>query len=168
MRIIRRIRKVFVFSILLAIVITLCGWSWPDPKISFNIPFFGDDDNSTFNVQFIDVGQGDAALVECDGHYMLIDGGDVQAGDKVYRTLEEKGIQKLDILVMSHLHEDHIGGLRKALTYASSIGLTLSNSDESDTECFHKVKNELDINGAKIRLFVSLCGYIKRYNLCKY
>ena len=32
-------------------------------------------DNSTFNIHFIDVGQADAALVECDGHYMLIDGG---------------------------------------------------------------------------------------------
>ena len=74
---------------------------------------------------------------------MLIDGGEVQAGDKVYSTLEEKEIQKLDILVMSHLHSDHIGGLIKALTYASSEGLTLSNSADSNSEeykerCQHK------------------------------
>ncbi len=106
--------------------------------------------DSTFSIEFIDVGQGDSALVECDGHYMLIDGGTVQAGDKVYRTLEQKGIQKLDILVMSHPHSDHIGGLIKALTYASSEDLTLCNTDDDSSEIFRKVQHQLAINESKI------------------
>lgn len=106
--------------------------------------------SSTFSIQFIDVGQGDSALVECDGRYMLIDGGDKLHGDKVYSVLEEKKIQHLDILVMSHLHEDHIGGLIKALTYASKIDLTISNSDHRENSVFKAVENELSINGAKI------------------
>lgn len=105
---------------------------------------------STFNIQFIDVGQGDAALIECDGRYMLIDGGDTSAGDKVYDVLETNGVQHLDILAISHLHSDHIGGLTKALTYASKIDTTISNSDFSDTEIFRKVEHELGINGSKI------------------
>ena len=105
---------------------------------------------SSFSIQFIDVGQGDSALVECDGHYMLIDGGDVNAGDKVYDILEEKGIQELDILAVSHLHADHIGGLIKALTYASTIDLTISNATYSDKETFRKFEHELSINGSKI------------------
>ena len=105
---------------------------------------------SSFSIQFIDVGQGDSALVECDGHYMLIDGGDVNAGDKVYDILEEKGIQELDILAVSHLHADHIGGLIKALTYASTIDLTISNDTYSDKEIFRKFEHELSINGSKI------------------
>ena len=76
------------------------------------------------------------SLIECDGHYMLIDGGDKTAGDKVYNVLEEKGIQKLDILAISHMHGDHIGGLVKALTYASSIKLTLSNTANSSSTTF--------------------------------
>lgn len=108
------------------------------------------DDDSTFSIRFIDVGQGDSALVECDGHYMLIDGGDMAAGDKVYNALEEKGIKQLDILVLSHLHTDHIGGLIKALTYASSIGLTISNTENSNTETFKKLEQELSINMSKI------------------
>lgn len=106
--------------------------------------------SSTFCIQFIDVGQGDAALVECDGRYMLIDGGDVTAGEKVYSILEERGIQHLDILVLSHLHADHIGGLTKALTYASKIDLTIANSAYGETEIFRKVEHELGINGAQI------------------
>ena len=105
---------------------------------------------SLFRIQYIDVGQGDAALVECDGHYMLIDGGDTTAGDKVYSVLEENGIQKLDILAISHMHKDHIGGLEKALRYASSIGITISNSNDSDTEVFKDFVHQLSINGASI------------------
>lgn len=105
---------------------------------------------TTFSICFIDVGQGDSALIECDGHYMLLDGGNQKAGDTVYNVLEEKGIQRLDILAISHLHEDHIGGLAKALTYASKIGRTISNSDYSDTEFFKELEDELNINGSKI------------------
>ena len=105
---------------------------------------------STFSIQFIDVGQGDSALVECDGHYMLIDGGEITAGDKVYSVLEEKRIQRLDYLVISHLHTDHYGGLIKALSYASKIGKTLSNADYTDNERFRKLEHQLSINGSSI------------------
>ena len=87
--------------------------------------------NSTFSIEFIDVGQGDAALVECDGKRMLIDGGNAGKGGKaVYDTLVEKQIQKLDILAISHLHEDHFAGLTKALEYAQDVQLTICNATE--------------------------------------
>ena len=106
--------------------------------------------DSSFSIQFIDVGQGDSALVECDGHYMLIDGGETTAGTKVYNVLEEKGIQKLDYLIISHLHTDHYGGLIKALSYASSIGKTLSNSTSSGNSRFKELEHQLYINGSTI------------------
>ena len=106
--------------------------------------------SSTFGITFIDVGQGDSALVECDGQFMLIDGGDTNAGDKVYSVLEERGIQHLDVLAISHLHADHIGGLIKALTYATKIDKTISNSDYSEKDTFRKLEHQLAINGAHI------------------
>jgi len=81
---------------------------------------------------------------------MLIDGGDISAGDKVYGVLEEQGIQKLDILAISHFHSDHIGGLIKALSYASSIGKTISNSADGNTEIFRELEHQLGINGTSI------------------
>ena len=107
--------------------------------------------SSTFSIQFIDVEQGDSALVECDGHYMLIDAGDKLHGSNVYSVLQEKQIQHLDILAISHLHDDHIGGLIKALTYASQIDLTLSNSDYRDTQTFRDVEHQLGINGQRLQ-----------------
>ncbi len=108
--------------------------------------------SSTFSIVFLDVGQGDSALVECDGHYMLIDGGDVNAGNKVYNALEERGVQRLDILAISHMHSDHIGGLIKALTYASKIGVTISNTSDSDSALFRKLEYQLGINETKIKV----------------
>ena len=105
---------------------------------------------STFSIQFIDVGKGDSALIECDKHYMLIDGGDVSAGDKVYSVLEERGIQKLDILAISHLHKDHFGGLTKVLTYVSKVGRTISNAKDSEVNAFDDFEHELHRVGSKI------------------
>lgn len=132
-------KRILAFILLMTTLLCLCSCSKKN-------------DDSTFSIQFIDVGQGDSALVECDGHYMLIDGGDTNAGQKVYDVLEEKGIQKLDILAVSHLHADHYSGLTKALTYASSIGVTISNSTYSDKETFRKFEHELGINGSKITI----------------
>ena len=110
------------------------------------------DDNSSFSIQFIDVGQGDAALIECDGHYMLVDGGDTSAGDKVYEVMKSRDVTRLDILAISHLHKDHIGGLIKALSYATTIGVTISNSDYSDKDPFDEFNHQLSINDSKIRI----------------
>lgn len=72
------------------------------------------------SVTFFDVGQGDAALVGCDGHYMLIDGGDADSSSKMYSALQSNNITTLDIVVASHAHSDHVGGLAGALNYATA------------------------------------------------
>lgn len=132
-------KRVLTIILLVLSALCLCACSNAKPEST-----------STFSIRFIDVGQGDAALVECDGRYMLIDGGDESAGEKVYSVLEEQGIQHLDILAISHMDADHIGGLAKAVTYASKIDLTIANSSYGQTATFRKVEYELGINGARI------------------
>ena len=91
--------------------------------------------NSTFTVRFIDVGQADAALIECDGHYMLIDGGNKGDSSLIYTVLKNSGVSYLDIVVGTHAHEDHIGGLSGAFIYASA-GLTLCPVAFYDSDAF--------------------------------
>lgn len=73
-------------------------------------------------VSFIDVGQGDAALVEFPGGAtMLVDAGpksaEYDAGERVVVPfLKRRGIAKIDYLVASHPHADHIGGFARVLS----------------------------------------------------
>jgi len=63
----------------------------------------------TFTAHFIDVGQGDATLIEANGTVILVDGGDASANVEDY--LQAEGIQDIDLMVATHPHADHIGGL---------------------------------------------------------
>ncbi len=75
-------------------------------------------EGSTIEVHFIDVGQADAALVLCDGEAMLIDGGNVGDSQLVYTYLSDRGVDYLKYAVVTHAHEDHVGGMSGALEYA--------------------------------------------------
>lgn len=78
------------------------------------------EEPSSFWVRFLDVGQADSALVQCDGRYMLIDGGNKDDSSLVYAALKAEGAKKLDLVVCSHAHEDHAGGLAGAFNYAEA------------------------------------------------
>ena len=70
-----------------------------------------------FEMHFIDVGQALSVLVECDGQFMLYDGGNVDDGSLVVSYLQSQGVEELQYVFCSHAHEDHVGGLAAALAY---------------------------------------------------
>lgn len=75
---------------------------------------------SFFEVHYIDVGQGDSALILCDSEAMLIDGGLPECSDLIYSYLKKEEVPGLKYLVASHMHDDHVGGLSGALNFTSA------------------------------------------------
>ncbi len=70
-------------------------------------------------VEILDVGQGDAILITSPtGKRVLVDGGPPEAGARLAAALARRGIESLDLAVLTHPHLDHLGGLRAAFRQA--------------------------------------------------
>ena len=67
--------------------------------------------NGNLNVYYFDVGQGDAILLENNNQFMMIDAGNNADGELLVSYLKELGVRKLQYLIATHAHEDHIGGI---------------------------------------------------------
>lgn len=106
-------------------------------------------EGSSFWVHFIDVGQADAALVECDGQYMLIDGGNKADSNVIYSVLKLAGANHLAIVVATHAHEDHLGGLSGAFNYATA-DLTLCPVTSYDSDAFEDFEKYANQKGGGI------------------
>lgn len=63
------------------------------------------------SVHFIDVGQGDSILIKSKDKNVLIDAGERNKGEEVALYLKENKVEKLDYIIATHPHSDHIGGL---------------------------------------------------------
>ncbi len=104
---------------------------------------------TSFAIHFFDVGEGDSALVECDGHYMLIDGGSPEYSSFLYSYLEQHEISCLDCVVCSHAHSDHVGGLPGALNFAA-VGTAYSPVTEYDSRAFRSFVKYLGAQNVEI------------------
>ena len=72
-------------------------------------------DGESLIIHYIDVGQADCILLENEGRFLLIDGGNREDSQLVVSYLEQQGVQALDAVVCTHAHEDHVGGLPSVL-----------------------------------------------------
>ena len=86
-------------------------------------------------VHFLDVGQGDAALIDCGTVEVLIDGGDNGAGEDVVAYLAPYVDGALDYVIATHPDADHIGGLDNVLE-AYQVGEVIDSGRASDTKTY--------------------------------
>ena len=103
----------------------------------------------TLTVTWLDVGQGDAAVIQCGGQSMLIDGGKPEKSSYIYAWLQQHGLSYLDVIVATHVDADHIGGLSGALNYAS-VGTAYCPVTTGTTETFQSFVKFLAQRGKQI------------------
>ena len=104
--------------------------------------------SSGLEVHFLDVGQGDCAVVLCDGKSMVIDGGPKTAAQDVYSYIRETlRLSHIDYIVSTHPHVDHVYGL-SAVLKAVPADMVLTPVLEWDSWSFRAMAEYAEFRGA--------------------
>lgn len=78
--------------------------------------FNTEEEYSYLKIHYLDVGQGDSTFIELPNKKtMLIDAGEAKEADKIIEYIQNIGYQKIDYIIGTHPHTDHIGGLSKVI-----------------------------------------------------
>lgn len=100
----------------------------------------------TLEMHTIDVGQGDSCLIRQGTNTMLIDCGTKSKGKDVVEYLQNLGIKKIDVLIGSHPHDDHMGGMAEVIkNFEIGVLYTPDNSKDSITTTWYmELLNAID------------------------
>lgn len=129
-------RPLLVAGMLLLLALPLGRWALEPPAAP--------DD---WSVVMCDVGQGDMLVVRSGAHAgVVVDVGPRGGGSG--DCLDRLGVERIDLLVLTHFHEDHVGGLADALRDRSVGGVLVSPLPEPAAEA-QQVRSVLDDAGVR-------------------
>ncbi|NFO40760.1 MBL fold metallo-hydrolase [Clostridium botulinum] len=102
---------------------------------------------NNMQIHYINVGQGDSELIQVDGKNILIDAG--CNDNKALNYLKSQGITKLDYVLATHPHEDHIGGMTSVINNFE-IGEFYAPKITHTTRTFENMIKALQNKGIKL------------------
>ncbi|SFB10243.1 Metal-dependent hydrolase, beta-lactamase superfamily II [Acetitomaculum ruminis DSM 5522] len=105
--------------------------------------------NLDLEVHFIDVGQGDAILIESNDKAMMVDFGNNDKGSALYAYLKKEGIDELEYAIGTHPDADHIGGM-DVILYKTGSKRVFMPDVTNDTATYRDVVDECKRQGKKI------------------
>ena len=105
--------------------------------------------DNNLRVYCLDVGQGDSILITNNNKTMLIDASTNEMGSRVVKYLNDLGIKKIDYLVGTHPHEDHIGGLDNVIKNFD-IGTIYMPNVVATTKTFEEVIDAISAKKLKV------------------
>ncbi|MCK8519317.1 MBL fold metallo-hydrolase [Methanoculleus sp. 7T] len=125
-------RYLLCFALCACIIAAGCSAPGGQPEIASDLP------GADLVVHFIDVGQGDSVLVEFRDKTMLIDAGERNAGERVVAYLRAHDVGELDVVVATHAHSDHIGGLGDVIS-AFPVGRFVDSGQPHPTATYENL-----------------------------
>lgn len=150
-------KLIFIVLVLILVAFSYFGVDNYDKLFSEEYPWESSETQTTeykdLKVHYIDVGQGDCSLVEADGKFMLIDAGENGHEQQVINYLRSVGVQKLDYVIATHQHSDHIGGLPEVLEEFAVDNIIMPRLTEAQTPTNSTYKaflNAVKASGAKV------------------
>lgn len=132
--------KCLIGVLLTSVMLSGCTSFFYEEKLPTN------EISGDLTVTFLDVGQGNAILVEQDEHYMLVDGGDREYSSFVVSYLKQEGIDTLDYVIASHYDSDHINGVVGALNVFQCLNFW-GPDYETDTRVYQSLQSILAEKG---------------------
>ena len=114
-------------------------------------------ENQNDFIEFIDVGQGDSALIYSNGYTALIDTGTPNSATSISKTLKGYNIDNLDVIILSHPHDDHIGSAEFVLEEFGADNIIFSDilpADDDNAAALKNIKDTAEYVGAE-------CHYAK-------
>lgn len=156
--------KIIVTAVVIAVALLITFA--PYMNLPFDIPTWGellsgneqtiqsgDALNQPFTVHVIDVGQGDSILVKSGDHAMLIDAGERGNDQTILDYLKANSVEKLDYIVATHPHSDHIGSMPKVIEGIKVDNIIMPKLPKSmvpTTSIYQKLIKAVKTSGAKV------------------
>lgn len=138
----------FIFLISLCLLVVGCSNPFMETKEEASVSTFNSD---SLKVNYIDVGQGDSIFIQLPNkENMLIDAGEAYESENVINYLNNLGIKKIDYVVGTHPHTDHIGGLERVIN-TFDIGFIYMPKAVSTSKTYFDLLTTISNKGLKVK-----------------
>ena len=111
-------KKLFLFLLTAALLLSCLGCAFGGPKAA---------------VTFFKAGKADAAVVQTENAVILVDTGLAKNSDDLIEELTERGVDSIDVLIVSHFDKDHVGGAADILA-VFPVGTVYQSNYPKDSE----------------------------------
>ncbi|MBQ8837104.1 MAG: MBL fold metallo-hydrolase [Clostridia bacterium] len=150
----KKIRNILsVILIVTTLLCFLCGCNIEGINY-YNDEYYSQESdafNGDLRVHFLDIGQGDCALVETSDGYILIDAGETDSKDPIIEYIDSMGITQFEYAIFTHPHSDHIGSASTLLEKYTFNNVILPNA-VSTTKIYEKLLDAVETEGCEVIL----------------